>query len=237
MSRFALGLIAGQGTPGNDSFTKILMHFDGANGSGTFTDSNVGGSAHTWSTLNPAITQISTGIAPKFGSASLLCPLQITTPDHADFVLGSGDWTVDFWFNPKGTSGGGNAGLFGQQGASFPSDTSIAAYRDNSNKIQFVAGIGGSAPSIASTSTFTGSSWVHIAFVRNGSTTTLYVNGTSEASVATVGSINNSTSIFGVGGLGAGTPTSSQFNFDEFRLSVGIARWTANFTPASSAYT
>src|SRR5262245_52160937 len=34
---------------GNDTFTKVLLQCDGANGSTVFVDSNAGGSAHTWS--------------------------------------------------------------------------------------------------------------------------------------------------------------------------------------------
>jgi hypothetical protein len=52
---------------GNDSFTKILLHMDGANTSTTFTDSNSGGSAHTWTAAGNA--QISTATY-KFGGAS-----------------------------------------------------------------------------------------------------------------------------------------------------------------------
>jgi hypothetical protein len=86
---------------GNDSFTKILLHMDGANGGTTFTDANVGGSAHTW-TANSATT--STGTL-KFGTASENCGAGvgwIDTPDSADFTLGSGDFTIDFWFNRQG---------------------------------------------------------------------------------------------------------------------------------------
>src|SRR5262245_59897088 len=33
---------------GNDSFTKVMLHFNGTDASTTITDSNAGGSAHTW---------------------------------------------------------------------------------------------------------------------------------------------------------------------------------------------
>jgi hypothetical protein len=84
---------------GNDAFTKILLHMDGTNGSTTFTDTNAGGSAHTWTANGNA--QISTAQS-KFGGASGLFDGTgdyITTPDHADYTLGSGDFTIDLWFN------------------------------------------------------------------------------------------------------------------------------------------
>src|SRR5262249_41203526 len=49
---------------GNDAFTKILLHFDGADASTAFVDSNLGGSPHTWTASGNA--QIDTAIV-KFG--------------------------------------------------------------------------------------------------------------------------------------------------------------------------
>ena len=52
MTRFGAGFIGGLSTPGNDAFTKILLHMDGSNGGTTFTDIAVGGSANTWASTN-----------------------------------------------------------------------------------------------------------------------------------------------------------------------------------------
>jgi hypothetical protein len=84
---------------GNDSFTKVLLHFDGTDAATTFTDSNTGGSAKTWTAIGNA--QIDTA-AFKFSTASGLFDGTgdgISTPDHADFTLGSGNFTIDCWFN------------------------------------------------------------------------------------------------------------------------------------------
>ena len=83
---------------GNDGFTKVLLQFNGADASTTITDVNAGGSAHTWTANGNA--QIDTAQS-KFGGASLLCDGTgdyVTTPDHADFTLGSSDFTIDCWF-------------------------------------------------------------------------------------------------------------------------------------------
>jgi hypothetical protein len=66
---------------GNDSFTKILLHMDGANTSTTFTDSNSGGSAHTWTAAGNA--QISTATYKLGGASGLFDGTGdfITTPD------------------------------------------------------------------------------------------------------------------------------------------------------------
>jgi len=75
---------------GNDSNTKVLLHFDGADASTVITDANVGGSAHTWTAAGNA--QIDTGAA-RFGASSLLNDLlmqreKLTTGRYAgpDYV-------------------------------------------------------------------------------------------------------------------------------------------------------
>ena len=80
---------------GNDSFTKVLLHFDGADAATTITDDNAGGSAHTWTAA--ANAQIDTAQF-VFGGASLLIDGTgdyVSTPDHADFTLGSSDFAVE----------------------------------------------------------------------------------------------------------------------------------------------
>src|SRR5258708_4302625 len=52
---------------GNDSFTKVLLPYNGADASTTFTDTNSGGSAHTWRAAGNG--QIDTADS-KFGGAS-----------------------------------------------------------------------------------------------------------------------------------------------------------------------
>jgi hypothetical protein len=222
----------GIGLHGNDTFTKALLHMDGANGGTTFTDSNAGGSAHTW-TASSATTST---VAKKFGTASMLAAGGwISTGDHADFTLGSGAWTVDFWLNRNGNSGA--CGIFGQQNAAFTTASlSINAQFTGANVILAGLGIGAAFISITSTTAISDSNWRHIAFVRNGNDVNLYIGGSAEGGTATIaGSINDSGESWHVGRqAAAGTGYSGYI--DEFRLSVGIARWTANFTPPINPY-
>lgn len=80
---------------GNDTFTKALLHFDGAKFTTAIVDSNAGGSPHVWTAVGNA--QIDT-LQSVFGGASLLLDGTgdyVTTPAHADFNLGSGDFTIE----------------------------------------------------------------------------------------------------------------------------------------------
>lgn len=234
MSRFGLGFIGAGGTPGNDAFTKILLHMDGSNGGTTFTDANIGGSAHTWTPTN-ATTRTSNS---KFGSASLLTAAgYITTPDHADFTLSSSDWTMDGWLNANSTSG--VVGLAGQTSTlGGVAQTSITINRNASGAIVAQAAVGGTFFTVTGTTAFTDSVWRHFAFLRTGNILRLYINGAQEGGdKALSGAINNSSNNWSVGRMGENTTfTASSVYIDEFRLSVGIARWTSNFSVPTGPY-
>ena len=92
----------------DDSYTVALLHFNGADASTTFIDE----SGKTWTASGNA--QIDTAQS-KFGGASGLFDGtgdSITTPDHADFDVGSGDFTVDFWMRQNTAWTGGVLGQY-----------------------------------------------------------------------------------------------------------------------------
>ena len=233
MSHFGLGYISGGGIPGNDAFTKVLLHMDGSNGGTTFTDVAVGGALKTWVPTN-AVTSTASA---KFGPSSMLTTSGfITTSDHADFTLGSSDFTLDCWIDFNGTTGLAN--ILGQSDSAGGADSQSIIMQRSSLGLLFVllrdsAGF----QSLSATTNFNGSSgWTHFAIVRNGSTGRLYVNGIQEASTSMPNPMWDGTGAWSIGRLGAVTSSPSSFYFDEFRLSVGTARWTSNFTPPSGPY-
>lgn len=225
----------GGGGVGNDEYTKILLHFDGTHGSTTITDDNAGGSAHTWTATGSSISTTES----KFGGASLDCGASagyVTTPDHADFTLGTSDFTVDFWFNRQGYgtpqypflhAGSGGATNWGV----------VGEFISINDKLQCYVRSGSSAEGhCRSTSVFNATGWHHVAYVRSGSNFYLFIDGVEEATATGSGSVNDSSGSFAVG-CRADT-LGSIFNgyLEEFRLSVGIARWTSGFTPPTAAY-
>lgn len=218
----------------NDAYTKVMLHMAGSNGGTTFADVAAGGSAKTWTATN-AVTSTAN---PKFGATSMLTAAgYITTPDHADFTLGSGDWTIDFWMNFNGATG--NVAMFGQSDAPGLDDSkSVYMSKGSSGLLGCSIRDSGGTKSIVSVSNFnTLTGYNHIALVRSGSTAKLYVNGVLDASVSLVGAIWDGTGAWSIGRIGAQTSNPSSAYFAEFRLSVGVARWTANFTPPAAAYT
>ncbi|WP_425991379.1 LamG-like jellyroll fold domain-containing protein [Afipia sp. DC4300-2b1] len=244
MSYFGLGLISG-GSPGNDAFTKILLHFDGANGSQTFTDSNAGGTSKTWSVIGGVANTTLTTSGQKFGTAALSLPFlvnvdAITTPYSADFNFGSQDWTIDFWYTPN-VSSASTSGLCGIGDELALANVALMIWRNSGGTLTAsMCNTSASVFSVTSTTTFTTAVQRHIAFVRTGNTIKLFIDGVQEGgNVSVSGSIPNMTGYpFRVGAAGSSAVHTKAFGiYDEFRLSVGIARWTANFTPPTSAYT
>jgi hypothetical protein len=227
-------------TGGNDSFAKVLLHFDGADASTTITDNNAGGSAHAWTANGNA--QIDTAQS-KFGGASGLfdgAGSYVTALDSPDFTLGAGDWTVDLWFRVGGGDGT-TMRLAGQCDASLTATTrSFMISRTAANIIQAQAFVGAVGTVCSGTTQFTtiiNPGWHHVALVRTGNTLKLFVDGVQEGGDQTItGSVNDSANALSVGRLGEEVANYWNGWIDEFRLSVSIARWTANFAPPQVAY-
>lgn len=219
---------------GNDSFTKVLLHMDGADASTTFTDSNAGGSAHTWTATGNA--QIDTAQF-KFGGASGLFDGSgdyISTPDHADFVL-SGDFTIDAWFNCVAASGVGSPTIAGQSNVGF-TEGWLLRREGASNQIRFWVSGGVVLHGTTLFTNLLNPGWHHVAVTRSGTTWRLFIDGALEASQVNAGAIIDSTAGLFVGERSSGGTEGWNGWIDEFRLSVGIARWTANFIPPGSEY-
>jgi len=220
----------------DDSFTKALLHMDGADGAAFFGDE----SGKAWTRQGNA--QIDTAQS-KFGGASGLFDGTgdwLTTPDHADFNLGTQNFTVDLWFNCT-KAGGTDADLGGQtDGIGTPwANTSFFIDRSSGNIMRFFVSDGTNLTAIQGTTQFTNlinPGWHHFAAVRQGNTLRLFIDGIQEASGSFTGTIPNSTALptIGVRASTGGSPWIGWI--DEWRMSVGVARWTTNFVPPSGPY-
>jgi hypothetical protein len=212
--------------PGVDRFTKVLLHFDSS-----FVDDGAGATAHTWTAGGSAAVSTSQS---KFGGASGSFPGSswIETPDSADFTVGSGDFTIDSWFNVQGGAGTDRY-LTGQMSAAGTnSSASFDIHLTTSNTLTFETYVGSTLTAVTSTTTFTAAGWHHVAAVRTGNTLKLFIDGVQEGgNVAQTGTLNDSANKLSIGRVGEFTTQTFNGFIDEFRLSVGIARWTANFTP------
>ncbi len=228
----AVGGVALAGTP-TDSYTTLLIHADGADATTLITDAS---SFHHAMTAN-GNAQVDTAQS-KFGGGSMLFDGSgdyYSTPDSNDFEMSNGDFTLDLWAYP--TSVSGNQGLLVKNYASGYSPFLI--FRAATSYQFYAASADGSWDICSATSmgTATINTWSHLAVVRQGNTFTTYQDGVSQGSCTSSGTLANNTNDLAIGiQTSANGATSFTGNIDEVRVSKGIARWTANFTPPSSAY-
>lgn len=210
-----------------DAQTKLLLHCDGADASTVFTD----GSAYAHVMTVGGNAQIDTAQS-KFGGASALFDGSgdfIFADGSADFAFGTGDFTVEFWVRPVSA---GTFFLWDGRAAS-PAATEGTIYM-SAGKLMFR---NGNTDRITGTTTLAANVWQHVALTRSGTSTRLFLDGVQEG--ATYTDSTNYTCpanrpFFGIGQDSASGP----FNgwLDEIRISKGVARWTANFTPPTGAY-
>lgn len=173
--------------------------------------------------------QISTSIK-KYGTGSLAFDGTgdwLLTPDSADLRLGTGNFTIEFWLYLGAT--GAARGVVGK-GAS---TTGWLVSTNSSNNVVFTYG----TSTITSTGTLSGSTWYHIAVVRSGTGTNqtkIYIDGTNDGT-GTVSTDFTQTEAMYVGANRTGGDALNGY-IDDLRITKGIARYTANFTPPTAAF-
>ena len=200
-----------------ENYVVFLSHFDGNNNDSITSDYN-----------GMAIS--SYGVAPKlsttqskFGATSCACiGSGALTVNNASFNFGSGNLTIEGFVYPTGS---GSPLLDCQSSTNlfaFYCDTSTSA-RLILNNANLISGI-----------TLTANAWQHIAIVRNGNTWNVYVNGVSAGSGTNSNSFDCTVS--GIGGTAVSGIHYFNGYVDELRITRGVARYTANFTPPSQAF-
>lgn len=239
MSHFMLG--GSQGSiGGNDSYTKVLLHMDGTNLSTTVPDTNAGGSAKTWSCASTGLYTAFSKFGPSsWGSPVIGVPGQygyIGTGATTDFALGTGDFTIDFWFyclNNAPTSS-----ICGQYDSGANASNSSVAVFLNGGKLGASASNSSFFVGATGTTTVAANTWYHAAFVRDGTILRVFLNGNQEATnTFGTGAVQSASGVWSLGYIGVYTGAGVfQGYIDEFRLSKGIARWTSNFTPPTQPY-
>lgn len=177
--------------------------------------------------------QIST-TQSKFGGSSMYFDGTgdwLTIPNGQNFVFGSGDWTVELWVRPASSSRQGFATLGNNAGTNIPWEVGINA----SGKFRALVQTSGGQVIIDGTTTPSANTWYHVAVARYGGTVTLYVNGVAEAtgSVSTNALVTETSPVY-VGAYNYGFPLTGYI--DDLRITKGIARYTSNFTPPTTAF-
>jgi hypothetical protein len=180
--------------------------------------------------------QISTAQS-KFGGASMYFDgtgARAVFANTPNFAFGTGNFTLEFWINFANLSSYQTIYSYGYISSG---DLLIQTGNGNGRMIVYVNG-----PAVITESgTASTGTWIHYALVRNGTTLTLYRDGTSSGSATNSTDINTA-DIIGIGAnplnYGGNPPGSAPFNgyIDDLRITKGVARYTANFTPPTAPF-
>lgn len=196
-------------------------------------------------------TQISTAQS-KFSGASALFDGNgdyLTAPNSSDLNF-TENYTIEFWWYQPTNVAAGIYPTFLATGAVGDNKGWEVTSEPTTNKVSFITSANGSSGMsvLATTASITAAAWHHIAVVRNSSVVSIYVDGTQSGSTTTTtgNSIASTYPLYiggGVGGLSSGNFSSSSATvvnlngyMDEIRIS-NTARYTANFTPSTTAFT
>ena len=154
----------------------------------------------------------------------------LTTPSNGWSQLGSGNFTVEAFCYI--TAYGGYFPVFDAR-----TTNNFAPWIFGVNSSGFADFFYGTSAGERITDTVaTGlNMWVHIAAVRNGSTITLYVNGTSRATATYSSAVNGTGPTPNIGRLL--DPFFANGYISNARVVVGTAVYTANFTPPTAPLT
>jgi len=225
---------------GIDTYTKLMLHCDGDDGSTTFTDSEI---APTKTVTANGNAQIDTAQS-KFGGASGLLDGTtdyLSTPDHVDFAFGSGDYTIDFWVRFSSVTNAeyqylvncDNGGAQANQ-----REWLLSFYNNGTNLLFYRWNTANELIAMDRVVNFAINTWYHIAVTRSGSDVRMFINGTQNGATDTDSAAyrDNGSPLYVGSGYSAGSYCMAGW-VEEIRVSKGIARWTADFTPPTEAYT
>lgn len=158
----------------------------------------------------------------------------IFTPVNSAFDFGTGDFTMEYWFNQTVNSGAGvlsisNSTAWGSAwlwlGGTASGVNLRATGRTNGADVTLSGG------------TYSLNTWNHAAATRQGSTFRLFLNGTQVGSTTFAGSLKSSCNCY-IGSLRDNNTNGFYGGFaQDVRVVKGTALYTADFTPSRSPLT
>lgn len=228
----------------------LAMPFSGASGVGITSDVNnairtaSGASAGTTKTVtangNAGIATIAglaltshfyNGAAYFDGNGDYL-----SVPTNNDFLFGSGNFTVECWFNSSRNNAYQYiASVWGVVGDNDNTYSSWLFRTANSGKLETVLNNGSSNSTITGNTTYATNSWNHAALVRNGNIVSIYLNGVLDVSSSYSSTLNSPSRDFVIG---LQLSNNNQFlgYIQDLKIYKGLAKYTENFTPPLPTY-
>ena len=216
---------------GSTELDVLRLHLDS-----DFTDSSTGGLTVTSNgvTINSGEKKFGAGSASFNGTSGYLA-----LPNVNSLAMESGDWTVEFWVR--------HASLSGVQVYFGKSDFTAIEHGFGMHGTEFWVGStypsgGGGVGNMTHSSHSIGAhgmslnTWHHVAWVKHNGDLTTYMDGVAKGTFASYPVW--ATNIQGLD-IGRNSYHNSYFfsgHMDDFRMTKGLARYTANFTVPTAAH-
>lgn len=224
--------IAAAGAETDPHFANVvsLLHFNGADGSNTFTDVK----GKIWTASGNA--QLDTAQL-KFGTASGLfdgVSDYISTGASADFAFGTGDFTVECWVRPDVSPTNAQEYLVGNYVGATTGRWGFLLDATRT-KLQFRHA---DTTVISQNATINVSAWNHVAVTRASGTLRLFVGGTQLAADLTFADNLSASAIVAIGSTAPNFPNDTELKgwIDDMRITKGVARYTGNFAVPTTQF-
>jgi hypothetical protein len=142
------------------------------------------------------------------------------------FNFGTGDFTIEFWLYLTSVA---SQSTFVDCRPGSAGDYILFDY-DPTSKLRLYV----NTTTVLSGTTLSTGQWYHIALARSGTSVAYYVNGTQSATGTMSTNLLSAANPY----IGANYVPGSYLNgyIDDFRVTKGYARYTANFTPPAAAF-
>jgi hypothetical protein len=226
-------VFAAAGGGGSDpSFAQVvfLMHADGSDEGTTFTDSS-----QYARTINKNGSPVTDTAQFKFGTTSLR--LDADGSSRVDYVSSTGaapetkivsvDWTLEFWF--YALNGAAMTAFKNAFTSVYP--VKISVQTGAAIGVEGAQGDGTGAFALTGLGNIPTGQWVHVAIVRHGSTFYLFQDGVQQDTDTYSGDLGENNANFRIGPNSGATMW-----IDDWRFTVGTARYTSGFTPPTQAF-
>jgi len=171
--------------------------------------------------VDTAVFKYGTGSMQFDGSGDYL-----DFPSSDLFAFGTGDFTVEFWIN----KGSGDSQVVMDTRSTTSSSDGFVITIFNGQKISYYTS---STSQAEDPTALVEGTWIHYAIARSSGTTRLFRDGTLVAT-KTSDTFNFTHPNLRIGDRLASTGVPLNGSLDDFRITKGVARYTANFTPPAA---
>ena len=162
--------------------------------------------------------------------------LRVDRKDNSDFNLSTNDFTIEFWMYSRNVGASLHLVTFAASSVSASSDAGFYV-RQYGGVVQGYCFEGNNSIGVVATGSLSIDKWYHIAYVRSGSTFTMYLDGTSTATATSSEAANFNSSW----NLNIGSAYTNFYHYNGYisnlRIINGTALYTGNFTAPNTRLT